>query len=163
MSVSVTRARDFCQKARRCRTAVILIVILRRTDNKEHQFVNKMCCGECNSCIVPQTKLLTGCDFFSVNVFLSSLFICTPFSKSRDCDGCCGWLLFILTLPIRIPIGCVLFGAGLLFDMVATVLFIVTLCWCCGKCKKWGCEYCLQTKERMAHDCLYVLIVCECL
>ncbi len=36
-----------------------------------------MCCGD--SCIVPQTRLFTGCDFFAVNALFGSLFVCSPF------------------------------------------------------------------------------------
>jgi len=120
-----------------------------------------MCLGDCKFCIVPQSTLFTNRDCFSWNSLLASLFVCSPFSKSRDCRGICGWLFFLITLPFRIALGVFLFGIGLFIDAIFTALFLITFCWCCGKCHKWGCKYCCRTKDRPAHDCILVICVFE--
>jgi len=117
-----------------------------------------MCIGGCE---VAQTKLWTGCGWFSVNSLLASLFICSPFSKAPECQGCCGYFLWILSLPIRIPVALVFMVFGLLIDIVNTLLWMLTLGWCCGKCKEWSCADCCQTKKKFATDCLLEVCACE--
>eukprot|EP01111_Echinosteliopsis_oligospora_P005652 TRINITY_DN1915_c0_g1_i1.p1 TRINITY_DN1915_c0_g1~~TRINITY_DN1915_c0_g1_i1.p1 ORF type:complete len:137 (+),score=2.90 TRINITY_DN1915_c0_g1_i1:57-413(+) len=117
-----------------------------------------MCIEGC--CEVSQTKNFTGCDCFSVNAFLASLFICSPFSKGKCCHDCCGSLFWIISLFFRVPIGFFFFMAGLFFDAIIFFCWIISFAWCCGKCHKWGCKYCCKTKKRMATDCL-IIATCE--
>jgi len=118
-----------------------------------------MCCGD--SCIVPQTRLFTGCDFFAVNALFGSLFVCSPFSKADSCQGFCATLFWVITLLVRLPLGFTLFMVGMMLDFLFLVIWAVTFCWCCGKCKKWGCDRCLETEKRPATDCLIVMCVFE--
>jgi len=110
---------------------------------------------------VEQTRLWTGCGWHAVNGILANLFICSPWSKASECHGCCGYFLWIITLPIRLVLAVVFGLIGFVVDLIATLLWFITCCWCYGKCKKWGCRYCCRCKKKLATDCIMELCIFE--
>jgi len=111
---------------------------------------------------VEQTKLFTNCGWHAVNGVLAALFVCSPWSKAHECKGCCGYFLWVIFLPIRLVLMVILFLFGILIDFIATIIWLLTCCWCCGKCRDWGCQYCCETKKKLATDCIVEMCICEC-
>jgi len=124
-------------------------------------------CQDCECdrvCHVCQCRLWTGCQWHSLNLFLSSFLICSPWSKDRCCRGPGCIILWSLTFPIRLVMALFFFVLAIPMDFVITLAWFISCGWCCGtKFKKYRlakkCQPSIVSAEKSCKNFWIVMLL----